>query len=136
MRIEACWHPLPVKMDAVKENVSPPSKANEYCFICGGIDKENDISLFYIPSGKFSVWERLIVKPGLTARSRLCEAHFEPGEIDKGVLVGDTFVRRPRARLLTKDVVPSKNLGGNNLFQFYLNLNFNTHFCRSGHTHN
>lgn len=99
-------------MDAVKEKVSSPSMNKEYCFICGGIDKENDISLFTIPSGKFSVWEKLIVKQGLVARSKLCEIHFEQSEICKGFLVGDKFVRNPRARLISKEIVPSKHLGG------------------------
>lgn len=102
---------FPLKMDAVEEKVSPPSKAKEYCFICGGIDKENYVSLFYIPYGKFSVWQRIIVKPGLTARSRLCEAHFLPSEIDKEVIVEGKFVKKP------------KHLGGNYIFDFYFHSN-------------
>ena len=118
-RLNAVESFFSLKMDAVQGQVSPPSKAKEYCFICGGIDKENDVSLFYIPSGKFSVWQRIIVKPGLTARSRLCEAHFLPSEIHKGVIVEGKFVKKPRARLFSKDVVPSKHLGGNSAFGFY-----------------
>ncbi|KZS05091.1 Uncharacterized protein APZ42_031804 [Daphnia magna] len=83
------------------------------CFICGVIDKESDKSLFYIPLGKLEEWQKIIAKPGLTRASRLCEAHFEKSEIHKGTQVGNDFVPATRNRLLTKNVVPTKNLAGN-----------------------
>jgi hypothetical protein len=82
------------------------------CFICGVIDKENDKSLFYVPSGKLEEWQKIVTKPGLKKTSKLCEEHFEKCEIFKGVQVGNDFVPTTRNRLLTKSVVPTKNLGG------------------------
>lgn len=76
------------------------------------IDKESDKSLFYIPLGKLEEWQKIIAKPGLTRASRLCEAHFEKSEIHKGTQVGKDFVPATRNRLLTKNVVPTKNLAG------------------------
>jgi hypothetical protein len=53
----------------------------------------------------------------------LCESHFEKSEIHKGFQVGKDFVPASRNRLLTKDVVPTKNLEGS-IVTF---LNFNLH---------
>nr|SVE79269.1 EOG090X0KP6 [Daphnia lumholtzi] len=73
---------------------------------------ENDKSLFYVPSGKLEEWQKIVTKPGLKKTSKLCEEHFEKCEIFKGVQVGNDFVPTTRNRLLTKSVVPTKNLGG------------------------
>ncbi|KZS02701.1 Uncharacterized protein APZ42_000154, partial [Daphnia magna] len=58
-----------------------------------------------------------IVKPGLTKSSKLCEAHFDKSEIHKGHQIGNEYVPAARNRLLTKQVVPTKNLEGIGTFK-------------------
>jgi hypothetical protein len=82
------------------------------CFIFGVIDKESDKSSCFVPSGKLEEWQKIIAKPGLTKALKLCEAHFEKSEIHKGHQVGNDFVPATRNRLLTKNLVPTKDLPG------------------------
>jgi hypothetical protein len=103
-------------MDADKENL-PASGKRKYCFICGLMEK--GISLFRVPSGKLKLWSESILKPGLTTRSLLCEAHFDISEISKNVKVGSEYIKLPRTRLVSKDVLPSKLLGGIKFFNYF-----------------
>ncbi len=86
------------------------SERREYCFICGKIDKENDIALFRVPSGKLEDWQKQICRPGLRKSSLLCEVHFEDSEIDRGPVIQNELHRAPRRHLISKNVIPTQHL--------------------------
>jgi len=94
-----------------------PNKC-DYCFICGKIESENEVSCYGVPPGKLAEWQKLILKSVLTQRSRLCEKHFDKA-INKGNQTATEFVPAVKPRLLSRNVVPTQHLGGNNTSLYY-----------------
>ncbi len=79
------------------------------CFFCGTIEKENVIHTFGVPKGMLDGWRQII--PGIGEKSRLCDIHFEEEHIDKGKVINGVFYPNIRKWTLSKEAVPSKNLG-------------------------
>jgi len=67
---------------------------------------------------KLAEWQKLILKSVLTQRSRLCEKHFDKA-INKGNQTATEFVPAVKPRLLSRNVVPTQHLGGNNTSLYY-----------------
>ena len=92
-------------------------RCNTSCFLCDrnkfhGTESVK-IALFQVTALKIAEWQKVISKPGLHLKSRLCDRHFDEDDIVKGKTIQETFY--PYSRWTLKpDAIPSRFLGTSN----------------------